>query len=208
MAKARTLDFTNVKERSQYSKKRQPEGDYRAKIVSVATVKKKKAPHDEQWIFGIKVGSVTMPYYCGFGADELWKIRNLFMAAGVSIPKKRFQTDPNKVVNKYIGLTLEDDEYDGKPQSNIAAVFPESELDNVAAEADDEDEDDDEEEGEDATSDDDDDEEDEDTSDDSEDEDEDDDDEEEAPAPPPARKKKARRTKPAADLEELDIEDV
>jgi hypothetical protein len=195
MAKARNLDYTKVKDRGEFNRKHQAEGDYQGKILAVKTVRKKKEPHDEQWVFTVQVGTGTYPYYCGFSENELWKIRNLFLAAGINIPKKRFNTDPNKVVGAAIGVTLADDEYNDRVNSTIEAVFSAGDLDAVDGDEDDEEDD----EGED-------------TSDDEEEEDEDDasdddEEEEEEPAPPPKRRKKAAA--PAAeDLDELDIEDV
>jgi len=123
------LDFTNVKEGGgSFNKKRQPEGDYRAKVVKVEDAPA-KSDGVMQWLFTIEAGDGgKYPYYCKHVENQLWKIRNLFTAAGISIPKKRVNVDPNKVVGKVIGVTLEDDEYEGKLQSNIAATFPASEL--------------------------------------------------------------------------------
>lgn len=127
-SKATALDFTNVKDGGgNFNKKRQPEGDYKAKVVKVDDAPSKK-DNVMQWLFSIEVNGATYPYYCKHQENQLWKIRNLFVAAGISVPKKRVNVDPNKVVGKTIGVTLEDDEYEGKLQSNIAATFPASEL--------------------------------------------------------------------------------
>lgn len=186
-ASAAALDFTNVKDGGgTFNKKRQPEGDYRAKVTKVQDVES-KADKTPMWLFTIEVGTGTYAYYCKHVENQLWKIRNLLVAAGISVPKKRVKVDPNKVVGKFIGVTLEDDEYDGKPQSNIAAVFPASELDDTA---DDDDDDDVEEEVDDT-------------------EEVEDDEEEEAPAP--KRKKAAPAPVEEEDddeLEEIEIEDI
>lgn len=122
------LDFTNVKDGGgSFNKKRQKEGDYSAKITAVADAPA-KSDGVMQWMFTIQVGAGTYPYYCKHTENQLWKIRNLLIAAGMNVPKKRVKVDPNKLVGKTIGVTLEDDEYDGKAQSNIAATFPASEL--------------------------------------------------------------------------------
>lgn len=199
---AAALDFTNVKEGGgSFNKKRQPEGDYKAKVTKVVDAPSKK-DNIMQWLFTIEIGSGSYPYYCKHQENQLWKIRNLLVAAGIQVPKKRVKVDPNMVVGKTIAVTLEDDEYDGKMQSNIAAIFPASEL---TGDADDEDEDGDEAEEE---------------EDDTppppakkkappapvaEDDDEDEDEEDEEPAPP---KKKAKAKPVDDDLEELDIEDI
>lgn len=124
------LDFTNVKDGGgSFNKKRQAEGDYAAKITAVADAPA-KSDGVMQWMFTIQVGAGTYPYYCKHAENQLWKIRNLLVAAGMNVPKKRIKVDPNKLVGKGIAVTLEDDEYDGKAQSNIAATFPLSELNN------------------------------------------------------------------------------
>lgn len=135
---AQQLDFTKVKDGGgAFRKTRQQAGDYRGKITKVETVDKKGDDGKKQWLFTIKVGAGIYPYYCGFEENVLWKIRNLFIAAGVNVPKKRVTVDPAKVVNKSVGITLEDDEYDGKKQSSIASVFPTTELDPDDNESDD-----------------------------------------------------------------------
>lgn len=144
-ATVQTLDMTNVQDGVGFNKRRQREGDYKAKIVSVQNAKKKDDPSKKMWLFAISVGSGTYPFYCGFGEKELWKIRNLFQAAGIAIARKKTQLDPNKLVNKYIGVTLGDTEYDGKQQSEITATFPVSELEDSEL-PDEEDEEEDEEE--------------------------------------------------------------
>lgn len=201
-ATAAAIDFTNVKDGGgSFNKKRQPEGDYKAKVTKVVDAPSKK-DNTPQWLFTIQVGSGTYPYYCKHEENQYWKIRNLLVAAGLTVPKKKVKVDPNKIVGKMIAVTLEDDEYDGKTQSNIAATFPLSELDDD--DVPDEDEDDVEEDDEDE--------------DDTpppakkkkapveEDDDEDEDDEEEeAPAP---KKKKAPVVEDDDDLDEIDIDDV
>lgn len=123
------IDFTNVKEGGgNFNKKRQPEGDYKAHITSVVDAPA-KGDGVMQWLFSITVGSGTYAYYCKHTENQYWKIRNLLVAAGKTVPKKKMKVDPNTLVGKWIAVTLEDDEYEGKPQSNIAATFPLSELD-------------------------------------------------------------------------------
>lgn len=218
MAKASKmqLDFTNVKEGGNFNKKRQPEGDYKAKITKVQDAKS-KGDDGAMWLFTIEAGTGVYPYYCKLQENQLWKIRNLFVAAGINVPKKRVAVDPNKVVGKTIGVTLEDDEYEGKPQSNIAATFPPSELEGLEDEEDDEDEDEDEEDEE-TSEDEDEDEDDEDSSDDDDDDDEDDEGEEDEGEEPPAKKKKGKKGKKSKakkvddvddeELEELEIEEI
>jgi len=124
---AQALDFSNVKERGPINPIHQAEGDYRATVKSVQdiTMGETKRP---AWMFILTVGKGNYPYRCGFNENELWKIRNLFVACGIAVPKKRLQVNPSKIVGRDLGVSLEDHEYDGKMSSQIAATFPVSEL--------------------------------------------------------------------------------
>jgi hypothetical protein len=140
----RVLDFTNVKENSGINPKHRPAGDYRMKISKVTEEPKKNAPNEFQWIFVFTptdMQSAAYPYYCQLDEKTLWKIRNLLIACGIQVPKKRVNVDPNRLVGKEIGVTLDDDEYEGKMKSVVTAVFPASDLDDEDAPADTGDED-------------------------------------------------------------------
>lgn len=119
------IDFTNVRERGPFNPKHIEAGDYLAKVTAVYdTPTKDKA--EPQWSFALQLvdnASIVYPYRCKLDADNAWKIRNLLEAAGKSVPKKRVAVDPNVVVGSIVGLTLEDDEYNGKMKSNINAIF-------------------------------------------------------------------------------------
>jgi len=136
-ASVHNVDFSNVRERGNFNPKHVPEGDYAAKIVKVEDGESKK-DGSFQYIFTFKLkkySQVSYPYYCKLEENQLWKLRNLLVAAGMNVPKSKLKLDPNKVVGKEVGVTMEDDEYEGKMKSIIASVFPISEL----ADTDDED---------------------------------------------------------------------
>lgn len=229
---AEVLDFTDVSDGGgQFNKRRLPEGDYVAKVTKVEEATSKS--DNKMWVFTIQVkhNGVNAEYghYCILEAKHLWKIRSLWAAAGVVIPKKRVKLDPNAIVGKTIGVTLEDTEYNDKLQSQVRATIP---VADVQGNADDDDVEDDEEDYED--------EEPEPTPapkakrrtaappvEEPEDEDEEDldeteeEEEEEAPPPPPrraptkkaapAKKTAARKTAPPVDddeLEELDLDEL
>lgn len=129
-ASAKAVDFSGVKDRGNFNPKQVEAGDYRAKVVKVEDGESKK---DEQfqYVFTIKLEKFSQhsyPYYCKLQENQLWKLRNLLVAAGLNVPKTKMKLDPNKVVGKTIGVTMEDDEYEGKMKSTIGAVFPASEL--------------------------------------------------------------------------------
>ena len=136
MAVKVSVDFTDVKDSSGINPKQMPEGDYLATIKKVELVAKKSDPNAKQLLFtvGIKESATaSYPYYCGFEPNVLWKLRNLMIACGVKAPKKAFSFDAEKLVGKELGVTLADDEYDGKMKSVIDACFPASELEEVSA---------------------------------------------------------------------------
>lgn len=145
---ARTLDFTNVKESSGINPKHKEEGEYLAKVTEVRDDPAKDG--EAMWTWIIKPtddASAAYPYYVKLVDNQLWKLRNLFIAAGIPLPKKAVKIDPNKVVGKVIGIVLEDDEYEGKMKSVISACLPKEELsDYDGAEAEEADDDEDEEE--------------------------------------------------------------
>jgi hypothetical protein len=144
-AAKQALDFTGVRDGGGlFNKKRQLAGDYRAKVTKVVSAPAKK-DGKMQWLFTIQVGTGSYPYYCKLVPEQLWKLRNLLMAAGLNVPKQRVSVDPNKVVNREIAVTLDDDEYDDgdkvHKQSAITATFPLAELDEDAQRDDEDDED-------------------------------------------------------------------
>lgn len=179
-ATAKILDMTNVKDGGgRFNKKRVPEGDYLARVVKVEDTEVKRGENKGrfQWLFTIsleKHPSAKYPYYCQLEENQLWKIRNLLIAAGINVPKKKLKLDPEKLVGKLIAVTMEDDEYEGKLNSSIGAIFPPSELEGGTDDEDDES-----------------------------DEDEDEDEEDDEPEPPKA-KKRAKRPEPEPEEEEED----
>lgn len=134
---ARVVDFTNVKDSAGFNKKRLPSGDYLGRIIKVVDAES-KSDQTPQYLFTVQIvkhSQSKFPYYCKLQENQLWKLRNLLVAAGLPVPKRRTKIDPTKAVGKLVGVTLEDDEYEGREQSTIEAVFPSSELDDSAAAA-------------------------------------------------------------------------
>lgn len=130
MATKKNVDFSNVKDGGGFNKHRVPEGDYLARVVKVEDAES-KSDQVFQYLFTVKLEKFSgygYPYYCKLSENQLWKLRNLAIAAGLNVPKKRVAFDPNKVIGKLIGVTMEDDEYEGKEQSVVQAVFPAAEL--------------------------------------------------------------------------------
>lgn len=125
---AEALDFTNVKDGGQFTKTRFPEGDYKARITKVESTTPKNDPDAKMWVFTIEISYKgrrgTYPFYCKLVETQLWKLRSLIAATGTVLPKKRMKIDPNKLVGRYIGVTLQDEEYNGKMQSVVQYTLP------------------------------------------------------------------------------------
>lgn len=129
-ASKRKLDFRGVKDRSGFRTKHFPEGEYLGKVLEVGD---HESDNGEGWVFTIQVRNARFPYYVmTYDKKQLWKVRNLFVAAGMQVPKKLLAVDPNKVVGKQIGVVLEDDEYEGRIRSAIADVIPVKDLEEAA----------------------------------------------------------------------------
>lgn len=130
--KAKVLDFSKVKDRGRYNPKHVSEGPYKAKVAGVVETEA-KTDEEDMWVFEIHLQGVkrsgSYPYYCKLQANQMWKVRNLFTAAGLKVPKKKVKVDPTKLVDRLIGVEMEDDEYEGRLKSVISDVFPLSELD-------------------------------------------------------------------------------
>lgn len=130
-ASTKNIDFSNVKDGGgNFTKKRVKAGDYAAKIIKVEDAETKDSK-EFQYLFTIQLvkhPTATYPYYCQLTEKSLWKLRNLFIAAGKSVPKRKTTVNPNHIVGKLIGVTMDDTEYKDKEQSEIGAVFPAADL--------------------------------------------------------------------------------
>jgi hypothetical protein len=146
VATARVVDLTGVKDGGNFRPKRRPEGEYKAKIVKVDDHTPKKEGAVPGWVLTIQVDGdarSTYPYYLSPEAKQVWKIGNICRAAGLNTKNAKIKFDPNRLVNRALGILLMDDEFNDKIKSAIDEVFPVSDLSPNADEegpADDEDE--------------------------------------------------------------------
>lgn len=128
-AKKRTLDFTNVKDQGEFNPVHVTEGEYLMKVTKVTEETSSKG--NDMWVFTCQMAdrkNATYPYRCTLNVEALWKVRNLFTACGVAVPKKKLNVDPNKLVGKTFGAIMEDDEYEGRMKSVIGGVFPSHDM--------------------------------------------------------------------------------
>lgn len=146
------VDFTNTKDRSGVNPIHQDPGDYRGILKSVEhtiSQTENKTPQLVYIIGDADRPSATYRYNCPLTENSLWKIRNLLIAAGIEVPKKRLiiSVIAEKILGREIGMALDDNEFQGRVSSQIVHVFPVKDLpDDESTPIDDEDEDEDEDE--------------------------------------------------------------
>ena len=134
MAKKIRLDFSKVEERSGYNSRQMPEGLYEAKISGI--VHKDAPDGTAMLVYALsptqqKYATRNFPYYCKLQQNQLWKLRDLFVAAGETIPKKATQIDPDKVIGAKVAIEVGDDTGQYSDRSVIVSVYPLSTLEDL-----------------------------------------------------------------------------
>ncbi|QKN87794.1 hypothetical protein NEBULOUS_33 [Microbacterium phage Nebulous] len=143
MGKKITLDFSKVEERSGWNSKEMPEGLHEFKVELVDL--KDANDGTPMWTYGLrptnpKYKTRLFPYYCKHQANQLFKLRDLFTAAGIPVPKKRIGLDPDAPVGKIIAAEVSDATGQYAGRSEIDGVYDRSIIDDDDRVADDEDE--------------------------------------------------------------------
>jgi hypothetical protein len=120
------LDFSKTEERSGWNTRHISEGLYKMKIDAVQETEAQDGtamlvyalvPTDSRF------KSRRFPYYCKLQQNQLWKLRDLLVAAGQSVPKKAQSIDPSAVVGKYVAAEVEDDSYQGNVRSSVNGTY-------------------------------------------------------------------------------------
>ena len=151
-SKGLQIDFGGVDKeiRSGGRRAHVPEGDYLVKIVKAELRKSEKKGKGRffSWRFQIvepkKYKGKTLYDITSLKPDALWNLRNLIFAAlGKNVAGKALNFNPEKLYGKVVMVTVEDEEYEKKINSNIVDYQPRDQY--GQEEDDDEDEDDDEE---------------------------------------------------------------
>lgn len=143
MAKKIKIDFSTTEESSSWNTKQIPEGLHAAKVASVQETEAKDGT--DMLLFGFKLKEPkyktrNFPFYCKLQQNQLWKLRDLLVAAGETVPKRALNIDPNKIVGRDIVIEVEDDTYNGNVRSTVVGTYASSILEDEAP-AEDEDED-------------------------------------------------------------------
>jgi len=138
------LDFSKVEERSGWNTGHIPEGVHEMKVVDVEMT---AAPDGTDMLVYAMVPTAgkyrtrRFPFYCKLQQNQLWKLRDLIVAAGGTVPKKLSMIDPNVPVGKLIAAEVADNEFNGRVGSQVQGAYNTDILDGTSStEEDDEDE--------------------------------------------------------------------
>ncbi|AUX82747.1 hypothetical protein PBI_BAINES_35 [Microbacterium phage Baines] len=145
MAKKIRLDFSKVEERSGWNTKHMPEGLHEFKIVAVDD--KEANDGTDMLTYALvpvdaRYKTRRFPYYCKLQPNQLFKIRDLFVAAGIAVPKKALNIDPDRPIGQHVAAEVVDatGQYEGR--SEINGIYELSILgDDASGPEDDEDDD-------------------------------------------------------------------
>ena len=142
MAKRIKIDFTKTEERSGWNTRQIPEGLYKAKVAAVQETEAQDGTAMLVYAFvpeDSRFKSRRFPYYCKLQQNQLWKLRDLLVAAGETVPKRAVQIDPEKIVGKSVAIEVEDDSYNGNVRSSVNGVYSVDILDEDAVDSEPED---------------------------------------------------------------------
>ena len=134
MAKKIRLDFSKVEERSGYNSRQMPEGLYEAKVSGIEY---RDAPDGTNMlVYGLqptaqKYKTRNFSYFCKLQQNQLWKLRDLFVAAGETVAKKATSIDPEKIIGKTVVIELADGTGQYSDRSEVISVYSLSALDDV-----------------------------------------------------------------------------
>ena len=142
MAKKIRLDFSKVEERSGYNSRQMPEGLYEAKVSGLE--QKEAQDGTAMLVYGIqptqqKYATRNFPYFCKLQQNQLWKLRDLFVAAGETIPKKVTQIDPEKIIGAKVVIEVGDGTGQYSDRSEVIAVYPLSTIEDLDGDDDEDD---------------------------------------------------------------------
>lgn len=148
-AKPIKIDFSDTESRGgkkgRGGRKHYPPGDYAVKCIRAeATKSSEKETPGILLVFKFTRGSVKgqeVNDILWLTPKSLWRVRQTIEAMGMKVPSKAVNIDLDKLKNRELAITLDDEEYDDKVYSRVVDAFLVSELDD-----DDEDEDEDEDE--------------------------------------------------------------
>lgn len=137
------LDFSKVEERSGWNTRNMPEGLHKFKIESVQETEAQDGT--DMLVYALRptegrYKTRLFPFYCKIQQNQLWKLRDLLVAAGQTVPKKAQQIDPSSVVGKFVAGEVEDETGQYAGRSTVNGIYGLEVLDDDGGAESDEDE--------------------------------------------------------------------
>jgi hypothetical protein len=144
MVKKIKLDFSKVEERSGWNTRQMPEGIHKMKVVSVEQTEAQDGT--DMLVYGFvpadeRYKSRRFPYYCKLQQNQLFKLRDLLVASGQTVPKRAANIDIEAPVGHFIAVEVNDatGQYEGRSEINGTYGLDILDDDSSADSADDED---------------------------------------------------------------------
>lgn len=113
------IDFSKVKDGGRV---RVPEGDYVVKVKAVKQETSQSGNPMLVWTFTGTDGKLKgrdLTDRTSLQTNALWKVRDVLEAMGVKVPKKIVDLPLKPLIGKELGVTLFDDEYEGRISSKV-----------------------------------------------------------------------------------------
>lgn len=141
-----SVDFSKVEARREGGGKavHVPEGDYLVQVVGCEQRHKKDDETSKYLSWRLKIirpekyasKSGVIYFTTSLKEEALWNLRNFLEDLGLKVPSSSVKIPIAKIVeNKMVlGVTLEDDEYNEKVKSSVAATFKKSEFEDTGEE--------------------------------------------------------------------------
>lgn len=122
------VDFGKIKDRGPFNPTHIDEGDYIATCTHFQDGESKAG--NPMWSFGFKIPGKagTFPYHIVIDGTQDWKIKNMIIACGMALPKSRAKVAPERFLKRKFGVTMVDDEYEGRLKSVINDMIPQADV--------------------------------------------------------------------------------
>lgn len=147
MAKGLAVDFSGVE--SGGGRTRIPEGDYKVTVDTVKQSESKAGNAMLVWDFKISEGKFAgkkLRDRTTLTPESLWKLKQVLEAMGISVPSKQVALKLSNYIGKDLGVTVVDDEYEGRISSKVEDYVSVDVIDGSDIEEEEEDDDDEEDE--------------------------------------------------------------
>jgi len=136
-----TVDFSNVGDRTEGGRAAHvPPGDYLAQVLGVELRSKKDDETSKylSWKLGIIKpekfkGAGVIYFVTSLKEEALWNLRNFLEDCGIKVPKSAIKLPLADIIAKKptLGVTLDDDEYNGKVKSKVQATFKKADYEDT-----------------------------------------------------------------------------